>query len=78
MKTIKVCYFASLRELVDKSEEAFILEVPISGEALWGALNEGIELPPSSLLAINHEYADLQTLIHESDEVAFFPPVTGG
>jgi len=78
MKVVKVLYFAGLRELVGKSEDSFTFEAPISGQALWEALNESVELPASSLLAINHEYADLQTFIHEDDEVAFFPPVTGG
>ena len=28
--------------------------------------------------AVNHEFADLEQSITNSDEVAFFPPVTGG
>ena len=78
MKAVRVFYFASLRELVGKSEDNFVIEVPVTGESLWSTLNKGIDLPESSLLAINHEYADLQSNIHENDEVAFFPPVTGG
>jgi molybdopterin synthase sulfur carrier subunit len=78
MKAVKVFYFASLRELVGKSEDSFVIESSITGESLWSALNKDIDLPESSLLAINHEYAALQTDIHENDEVAFFPPVTGG
>jgi sulfur-carrier protein len=28
--------------------------------------------------AVNHEFADLATVLRDGDEVAFFPPVTGG
>jgi sulfur-carrier protein len=28
--------------------------------------------------AVNQEFADLMTRIHPGDEIAFFPPVTGG
>lgn len=78
MKAVKVFYFASLREIVGKSEDRFLIETPTSAQSLWDLLNAGVTLPVSSLVAINHEYADLQTMVHEGDEVAFFPPVTGG
>jgi len=78
MKVVKVFYFASLREIIGKSDDCISIEAPISAQSLWDKLNVDIALPESSLLAINHEYADLQALIHEGDEVAFFPPVTGG
>ena len=78
MRAVKVLYFASLRETVGRSEDCISIEAPTSAQSLWDKLNVDIALPESSLLAINHEYADLQTLIHEGDEVAFFPPVTGG
>ncbi|MFT6598337.1 MoaD/ThiS family protein, partial [Cycloclasticus pugetii] len=30
------------------------------------------------LYSVNHEYAQADSLVHAGDEVAFFPPVTGG
>ncbi len=78
MKAVKILYFASLREVVGKSEDSFLVELPVSAQSLWESLNEDVTLPESSLVAINHEYSDLQSLIHDGDEVAFFPPVTGG
>lgn len=29
-------------------------------------------------LAVNQEFADLETPIHDGDEIAFIPPVSGG
>jgi len=40
----------------------------------WRALLEGEEI----LVAINQEMADRQSPLQSGDEVAFFPPVTGG
>jgi len=34
--------------------------------------------PDNILCAVNHEMANESTKVCESDEVAFFPPVTGG
>lgn len=31
-----------------------------------------------ALVAVNHEMAADNSAIHKSDEIAFFPPVTGG
>src|SRR2546421_13123862 len=36
------------------------------------------EYRPVVLTAINEEYVDQRTPIHEGDEVAIFPPVSGG
>ena len=34
--------------------------------------------PENIMCAVNHEMANESTKVCESDEVAFFPPVTGG
>ncbi len=79
---IKVLYFATLRDRAGlRSEE---LEVPqgTSVGALkdWLAQRHGKLAPalPSALVAVNHEYAFPEKLLQEGDEVAFFPPVSGG
>lgn len=36
------------------------------------------DLPTPLLVAINLQHASLQTIVHDGDEVAFFPPVSGG
>ncbi len=33
---------------------------------------------PNLMAAINHEMVNEQAIVHSNDEVAFFPPVTGG
>jgi len=35
-------------------------------------------LPANILIAVNMEYKDASAVVHGGDEVAFFPPVTGG
>ncbi len=42
-------------------------------------LHPGVEPFRSSLLvAVNQEYADWDGVVQDGDEVAFFPPVSGG
>ena len=36
------------------------------------------EALPTSIVAVNHEYAFEADPLHDGDEVAFFPPVSGG
>ena len=45
-------------------------------EALAGA--RVVDLPKPLLVAINCEHVSLASLVHDGDEVAFFPPVSGG
>ena len=44
---------------------------------LWGKLSD-TPMPDSILVAVNMEYTDAAHVIKPGDEVAFFPPVTGG
>lgn len=83
MTSIKLCYFAALSESLGVREENYSVTTPISLSTLkknltqrgqdWRALAD-----PSILCAINHEMAKGDPEINDSDEVAFFPPVTGG
>jgi molybdopterin synthase sulfur carrier subunit len=45
---------------------------------VWRHVARGVELPDNTLVAVNKEYASLAHEVREGDEVAFFPPVTGG
>ena len=75
---IRVKFFAHLREQVGKAEATVPFHSGMSVADVWSAAADGINMPGSVLVALNMEYAkDLQRL-KDGDEVAFFPPVTGG
>jgi len=76
--SIKVLYFASLKEQFGCSEEQLnVGNLSTVGE-VWQQVSAEQNVPQHVLFAVNQEYAQLDTLIKSGDEVAFFPPVTGG
>lgn len=77
MPQVTVRYFASLRERLGRSEELIDLQGIHTVAEVW-ARATGEPLPANTLTAVNLEYADLQRPVRDGDEVAFFPPVTGG
>ena len=76
--TITVKFFASLREEVGKSEVKIETAEPLTVATIWAQVCDDAPLPSHILMAVNMEYVDKNTLVQEGDEVAFFPPVTGG
>ena len=74
-------YFASFRDMTGRREET--LEVP-DGVTVEGlrehvkGLYEKIALRDQVLVAVNGVFVPLETVVREGDEVAFFPPVSGG
>ncbi len=76
--SIKVRYFASIKEMTGRSEDqlAFINNLTVSD--VWQLANTDKPLPANMLAAINMEYVQIDCPVHDGDEVAFFPPVTGG
>ena len=76
--SIKVRYFASLKDQLGHSEAELPVNAPIAARLVWQQLNPDIHLPDRVLTAINLEYAQLDSLVADGDELAFFPPVTGG
>jgi len=75
---VQVKYFASLRDRLGRAEDRLVATDGMTVAAVWAALWPEIPLPPNTLAAINHEYVDLGAPVRDGDEVAFFPPVTGG
>ena len=83
---IKVVYLASLREQLGKSGEDLEIAPATStvaglrallmarGGAWQAALAQGRALR----VAVNQEMAQPMTPVKPGDEIAFFPPVTGG
>ena len=47
-------------------------------EDIWKKVSHTDEMPANVLSAVNLEFAGAQDIVKQGDEVAFFPPVTGG
>ena len=79
---ISVLYFATLRDRVGQRQEE--LEIPdgIHAAALKALIAdrhpELQEALATTILAVNKEYVDDDHVIRPGDEVALFPPVSGG
>lgn len=80
---LRVLFFASIRERLGVER----LQLPLvrDADALIDALSAErgahwaeILRAPNVIVAINQRVADARTLLHDGDELAFFPPVTGG
>jgi len=74
---ITVKYFASLREQQGKSEEILDLNEETSIAEVWESVT-GSNEAENVLMAINMEYVKPDAIVKDGDEIAFFPPVTGG
>lgn len=83
---LKILYFASLRERMGRTGEelarpndvatvadlvAFLSRRDPAGAAAFAQ-------PSLVRAAVNQDFAATQTAVHDGDEIAFFPPVTGG
>ncbi len=82
---IRLLYFASLRERLDSAGESLELPQPATVEGLiehlagrGGIWQEALQGTTPVLVAVNQEMARPEQRIAEGDEVALFPPVTGG
>lgn len=80
---IKVLFFAALREQLNSEEISIPLDKMVTVEHVIESL---ITIHPewkaafshSLLCAINQEMVNKNHSVKSGDEVAFFPPVTGG
>ena len=81
---IKVVFFAALREQLNCNElslPAKNIQTVADVKSLLQAKNEQWHLAFSNsaiLVAVNHTMVDTTCAVKSGDEVAFFPPVTGG
>ncbi len=77
--SITVRYFASLREMLGKSRDELDLETTeLTVSQVWERLHPGRDIPKSTLAAVNKQHVAFEHPVRPGDEVAFFPPVTGG
>jgi len=76
---ITVRYFASLRDRMGRAEQTVSLEGDaVTVADLWSKLSPQQAMSGNILIAVNMEYTNGARVLKNGDEVAFFPPVTGG
>lgn len=76
--SITVKFFASLRESLGNPDCELAADTITTAADAWNTATNGQERPPNTLIAVNMEYANADHVLKDGDEVAFFPPVTGG
>jgi sulfur-carrier protein len=76
--SINLRYFASLKEVVGRPEDSLAYTDTLTVNEVWKRVNPDKSLPGNTLVAVNMEYVDFDFIVKDGDEVAFFPPVTGG
>jgi Molybdopterin converting factor, large subunit len=80
--SIRVLFFGAARDVVDASQLVLSLDAPATVSSAFQ--NLVAQFAPlerfgrSLLFAVNQEYATPDTLLKENDELAVFPPVSGG
>ena len=82
---ITIRYFARLREALGTTEESVSLPADVTTVGAVRDWLSGRGSPwketlsaPAVLIAVNHETAEPGAQVRDGDEIAFFPPVTGG
>ena len=75
---IHVKYFASVRDLMETESKDLDIDKSLSVYELWKELTVKMNVPEDVLIAVNHNYVDKDFKLNDGDEVAYFPPVTGG
>ena len=83
---VTVLYFAGLRESLACSREQVALSAPTATvaslidqlRARGEKWSEAFAPGRNFRVAVNQQMAEAATPVKDSDEIAFFPPVTGG
>lgn len=79
---VRVLFFGMLKDLAKKADDS--VDLPDSSVVRDLLTHYEARIPrlaqslPSVALAVNQEYASADTMLHEGDEVALLPPVSGG
>jgi molybdopterin converting factor subunit 1 len=79
---VTVRLFARLRDLAGSGELVRDVRGPATVQTVWDGLVA--EVPAlvayerTMSVAVNAEYARMAAAVHDGDEVAFLPPVSGG
>ena len=83
---IHLLYFARLREELKteaetlhlNNEPVLLADVLTALRARGGVWQESLAAGQALAFAVGQEFADEKTAVKDNDEVAIFPPVTGG
>ena len=79
---IRVLFFGAARDAVDSNPLELSLAAPATVASAFRSLTARYShlerFGRSLLFAVNQEYATPDTALHENDELAVFPPVSGG
>ncbi len=79
---IKLRFFASLRERLGRSEGSCEVPEGATVRTVWETLKQEhptlVEVERSLAFAVAQEYVDGDHPLHDNDELAFIPPVSGG
>jgi molybdopterin synthase catalytic subunit len=80
--SIRVLFFGAARDAVDATQLDLSLDAPATVSSAFRNLaarfSELERFGRSLLFAVNQEYATPDTVLKENDELAVFPPVSGG
>tara|TARA_B100000927_G_scaffold239569_1_gene200688 strand:- start:911 stop:1144 length:234 start_codon:yes stop_codon:yes gene_type:complete len=75
---ICVRYFASIKDDMGTGIANIQVDDDITVGNLFKKLTASISYDGTVLMAVNHVYVDSSYKLKDGDEVAYFPPVTGG
>ena len=79
---IRVLFFGAARDAVEANELELAVEEPATVQSAFQSLKTRFatleRFGRSLLFAVNQEYATQDTQLKENDELAVFPPVSGG
>ena len=76
--SIQVRIFASLRERLGSDGTTLPADGIATVADVWARVAPEQPLGGNVLMAVNMDYAQADHPVRDGDEVAFFPPVTGG
>ncbi len=75
---IQIKVFASLAEQLNTQQAELQAGQASTVQEVWQHIAPDTPIPENVLMAVNMEYVSPDSPVSDGDEVAFFPPVTGG
>jgi molybdopterin converting factor subunit 1 len=79
---VNVRLFARLRDLAGTGELVQEVSSPATVASVWSSLVDRMpelrDYERTMSVAVNADYSRMSSAVHDGDEVAFLPPVSGG